>query len=110
MKKIDITGWKKIYSFTLFQTLKSRAYKISLLVLCLVALISCPVMCFFNDTDAKVTDDKGEETDNSSSGINVSYFNYDKKDDYLNDLYEKWSKEPGINTYRMINWKITKIK
>lgn len=98
MKKIDITGWKKIYSFTFFQTLKSRAYKISLLVLCLVALISCPVMCFFNDTDAKVTDGKGEETDNSSSGINVSYFNYDKKDDYLNDLYEKWSKEPGIKT------------
>ena len=42
--KNKIRGWKEIFSFTLVQSLKAKSMKIGTLVLCLIALVSVPVL------------------------------------------------------------------
>lgn len=51
--KNRLTGWKDVYSFTLVQLLKSKAYKISLFILISLVLISMPLVSIilFNDED-----------------------------------------------------------
>lgn len=51
--KSNITGWKDVYSFTLRQVLKSKAYLISFILLVLIVLISMPItsMLLFNNTE-----------------------------------------------------------
>lgn len=57
MKKSNITGWRDVLSFTLVQTLKSRAYAVSYVILIILALFSMPLVSMFTteksvDTDA----------------------------------------------------------
>lgn len=47
MKKSNITGWRDVFSFTLIQTLKSKAYIISLVIFILIALVSMPLVAIF---------------------------------------------------------------
>lgn len=42
--KNSLTGWKHVYSFTLVQLLKTKAYKISLFIMVLLVLISMPIV------------------------------------------------------------------
>ena len=42
--KNKIRGWKEIFSFTVVQSLKAKSMKIGTLVLCLIALVSVPVL------------------------------------------------------------------
>lgn len=44
MKKTEIRGWKDVFSFTVTQTIKSKAYIVSLIIMCVLVLISMPVM------------------------------------------------------------------
>jgi ABC-2 type transport system permease protein len=44
MKKSNISGWKDVFSFTLVQTLKNRAFLISFLILLLLASVSMPII------------------------------------------------------------------
>lgn len=44
MKKLDLTGYRYVFSFTLMQTLKSKAYRITFIILILLALLSVPVI------------------------------------------------------------------
>ncbi len=44
MKKSSITGWRDVFSFTLIQTLKNKAYLISLILLLALAAASMPVI------------------------------------------------------------------
>lgn len=46
MKKTDLRGWKDVFSFTVIQTIKSKAYIASLIIMCVLVLISMPVMNF----------------------------------------------------------------
>ena len=41
--KSSITGWKDVYSFTLSQVLKSKAYLISYFILVFIVLVSLPI-------------------------------------------------------------------
>lgn len=43
MKKSNVSGWKGVFSFTLVQTLKSKAYIISYVLLLVLMLISMPI-------------------------------------------------------------------
>lgn len=56
MKKSNITGWKDVFSFTLVQTLKSKAYIVTLFIFIVIALASMPLMTIF-------TSDKNVEVD-----------------------------------------------
>lgn len=44
MKKTEIRGWKDVFSFTVTQTIKSKAYIVSLVIMCVLVLVSMPVM------------------------------------------------------------------
>lgn len=41
--KSSITGWRDVYSFTLIQVLKSKAYLVSFIILVLMVLVSMPI-------------------------------------------------------------------
>ncbi|TAH72873.1 MAG: ABC transporter permease [Anaerolineaceae bacterium] len=65
--KSNITGWKEVYSFTLSQVLKSKAYLISYFLLVLIVLVSMPVTSklLFNNA----------EDENAPSPVNTIYIN-----------------------------------
>ena len=44
MKKDNVRGWKDVFTFTLTQTLKSKTYIVSLIIMIVSAMISMPVM------------------------------------------------------------------
>lgn len=44
MKKSNITGWKDVFTFTLIQTLKNRAFIISYVILLVLSLVSMPAI------------------------------------------------------------------
>lgn len=44
MKKGNITGWKDVFTFTLIQTLKSKAFIISYIIFIVLAMVSMPII------------------------------------------------------------------
>lgn len=65
--KSNITGWKDVYSFTLRQVLKSKAYLISYILLVLLVLVSMPIA-------SKLLLENTED-ENTPSPINKVYVN-----------------------------------
>lgn len=59
MKKSSISGWKDVFTFTLTETLKNRAYRISFLILALIALVTLPLVQYF-------TSDRGKDSNEAS--------------------------------------------
>ena len=55
MKKSNITGWKDVLSFTLIQTLKSKAYIITLMFLIIMSLVSMPIVASITSGGKKDT-------------------------------------------------------
>jgi ABC-2 type transport system permease protein len=49
MKKGNLTGWKDVFTFTLIQTLKSKAFIISYVILLVLAMVSIPVISMITD-------------------------------------------------------------
>jgi len=47
MKKDSVRGWKDVFTFTLTQTLKSKAYIVSLVIMMVIAMVSMPLMNTF---------------------------------------------------------------
>lgn len=47
MKKDSLRGWKSVFSFNVIQTLKSRSYRISLLIMLALTLLSMPLLNLF---------------------------------------------------------------
>ena len=47
MKKDSVRGWKDVFTFTLTQTLKSKAYVVSLVIMLVIAMVSMPLMNTF---------------------------------------------------------------
>lgn len=52
MKKNSLTGWKDVFTFTLVQTLKSKAYIISFAILLALMLISMPIVSALTSKDS----------------------------------------------------------
>lgn len=63
----NITGWRDVYSFTLTQVLKSKAYLISFILLVLIVLVSMPISSRLLFSNA--------EADNAPSPVNKVYIN-----------------------------------
>lgn len=66
MKKTNITGWKDVFSFTLIQTLKSKAFIVSYVILLSLVCISMPIISLIT------TNSEDTET---VSPINIVYVN-----------------------------------
>ena len=47
MKKDSVRGWKDVFTFTLTQTLKSKTYIVTLIIMIVSAMISMPLMNIF---------------------------------------------------------------
>lgn len=47
MKKDSVRGWRDVFTFTLTQTLKSKAYIVSLVIMMVIAMVSMPVLNTF---------------------------------------------------------------
>lgn len=47
MKNSSISGWKDVFTFTLTQTLKSKAFRVSYVILVALILVSMPLANFF---------------------------------------------------------------
>jgi ABC-2 type transport system permease protein len=56
MKKSNVTGWKNVFTFTLTQTLKSKAFIVSFVLFIVLAVISMPVLSMIMNKDTKVED------------------------------------------------------
>lgn len=97
MKKIDITGWDKVFLFTFTQFIKSKSYIISLIVLCILGFVAIPVFGFLNKSN--IDDFVDNKNDNSDLGqilevddISKIYFNYNKADSDVTILFDEWRK------------------
>ena len=44
MRKDSMRGWKQVFGFTLTQTLKSKAYIVTLVIMMILAMVSMPLM------------------------------------------------------------------
>lgn len=53
MKSSDIRGWKDIFQFTFKQTMKSKAYQVSFVIMILVGLLAMPIYSYFTLGSAK---------------------------------------------------------
>ncbi len=51
--KNRLSGWKDVFSFTLTQTLKSKAFIASFIIMALLALVASPVMSMLSATDGE---------------------------------------------------------
>ena len=47
MKKDSVRGWKDVFTFTVTQTVKSKAYIVSLVIMIVIAMVSMPLMNTF---------------------------------------------------------------
>lgn len=56
MKKSSITGWKDVFSFTLVQTLKSKAFIVSFVLFIVLSIASMPVLSIIMNKDTKIED------------------------------------------------------
>ncbi|MHB8130688.1 MAG: ABC transporter permease, partial [Mobilitalea sp.] len=55
MKKSNISGWKDVFTFTLKQTLKSKAFIISYVILIALAMISMPLINMISSSSKEDT-------------------------------------------------------
>lgn len=53
MKKSKISGWKDVYSFTLIQTVKSKSFLVTLVILLLISAVSMPLIRMFTGENDK---------------------------------------------------------
>lgn len=111
MKKIDFSGWKDIYSFSFLQTMKSKSFISSLIILCLIAFAAPPVLAFISNDDSKKTvveineennEENNEESidkeENSNIGdIETVYFCFDEGNEYLSKKYDEWARDFDCN-------------
>lgn len=94
MKRIDFSGWRNVYSFTLTQTLKTKSYQITVLIMCLLAAAVMPAMYYISGAD-KAKDnndiDKSSGEDTKIEYLDNLYISYDKADTSLDEVYKSCS-------------------
>lgn len=74
-----MTGWKDVYLFTLKQKVKGKGFKITTIILVLLALVSMPIVSFFTDKDESTS------IDSLYVVVNISDVDNEK---FINDLSE----------------------
>ena len=67
MKKGNLTGWKDVFTFTLIQTLKSKAFIISFVIVLVLAMVSMPII--------RIITDRGSADVNAASPVKKVYVN-----------------------------------
>lgn len=116
MKSSAIRGWKEVFQFTFFQTIKSKSYLVSLLILMTISLCAMPIYSYFtigskSESHATtiqkvyVLDETGMpkvdfSSINSNKGLEkIVYSNSNESFDTLTELVDK--KEPNSAVMRL---------
>lgn len=90
MEKNKLTGFKYVFSFTFSQTLKTKAYSVTLAILLILSLVSMPLITFFTS--------KGEES--GVSKITKAYI--DNQSTLLNLDFSEIIKQPDFSQVELI--------
>lgn len=109
MKKIDITGWNKVFWFTFIQTVKTKSYCITLAVLCLALFIGIPVAGYINydgENDISVEELDSEQV--TIENIGKIYISYEE-DNNLDELYKTWSSRYGVDMEYLEPQKVSSV-
>ena len=78
MKKSSIFGWKEVFSFTLRQTLKNKAFCISFIIMLMISILSMPIISLLMNKDEEEKGLTNEITSvyvNNKSGFDSLDFN-----------------------------------
>lgn len=75
MKKSDYIGWKDVFSFSLVQGMKQKAYYGFLIVMCVVLIFSLPVLSLINnrDKEKEYTSEVTKFTIYDETGLAIDY-------------------------------------
>ena len=108
MKRIDFTGWKDVYLFTLLQTCKNKAFIITVTFMCIVSCAVFPVLGFFLEDNSveEIIDVEMNQEENATndyeteklSGIRNAFFYYDDTDEWLANIFNDTE---GTNPYHL---------
>lgn len=107
MKMFNFTGWKDIFYFTFMQTIKNNSYKVTFIILCIIAAAAMPVAAVINDftkedsngivaESVSDNDSKKTQADNEADDIvtieevDTIYVCYDENDLKLSDFVNEW--------------------
>ena len=90
MEKIDISGWGKVFRFTFVQTVKTRSYRITLAILCLLLFIGIPVIGYMNYDGSSDAADVSVEEHVRIEKVDKIYISYENNTD-IDELMKKWS-------------------
>lgn len=88
MKKTSITGWKDVFTFTLRQTLKSKAFIITYIILLIMIAISMPLLSLFTSDGTGTIDNISIEKVyvNNQTPLPMTDFSELSEDELLKDI------------------------
>lgn len=92
MNKGNITGWKDVFSFTFKQTMKSKSFIVSFIIMLVLATGMIPLMSIINNTGSK--DSKGTSPikkvyiDNKTALTSMDFADITKNKTFLNTTFE----------------------
>lgn len=95
MTMFNLTGWKDIYSFTFIQTIKNKSFKISFIILCILAAAVMPCAAFISGNEEKGVKDTemqgaAAEDEKSITEVKTVYVYFDSSDKALESVITEW--------------------
>lgn len=103
MKMFNFTGWKDIFYFTFMQTIKNTSYKVTFIILCIIAAAAMPVAALISDggdeksnsaVKENISDSAENIEDSDDKGIikevDTLYICYDENDSKLSEVMSEW--------------------
>jgi ABC-2 type transport system permease protein len=95
--KNNFTGWKDVYSFTLTQVLKTRAYRITFALLVLLVLLSMPVasklLFGYTEDENAASPIRKVYVNNTSSYSDIDFSDVNSIDNFRHIGFESMSKD-----------------
>lgn len=113
MKNSNITGWKDVFSFTFLQTMKSRAFLVSLVIMLALAAFSMPVISLVTSPGAKDPNApspiKKVYYNNQTSLSDMDFSEVSKQPVFGNITFEKMNEDYNIVSDRIKNSETTSV-
>ena len=104
MNKNMFYGWRQVCSFSYLQTMKSKAMKITLLILCLLVIFALPVISLVTWSDKekeKTIEQEGADT-NDCSEKEIDTVNNDKQIQYQRNTIPFTSNPNPMDNYNEV--------
>lgn len=99
MAMFNLTGWKDIYLFTFIQTLKNKSFKVSFVILCILAAAAMPCAALLSGNAGKAVEESDAEdapadgSEKNITEVEAIYLYYDNSDTALDRVINEWENE-----------------